>query len=282
MLFNSFWTGWRRWAAWSICLAVILVLGLIRKATDAEFAFASLALVPVLFTAWISGKWGGLLTAALAAGMWAVGDIASDRQFEALWIPWANAITRLVTYSLVALLAAKVRFHFEQEHECATRDALTGVLNRRAFLDAGISELERSERYSHSLAVIFLDLDNFKQLNDTKGHEAGDAALQATAQALVRALRIGDRVARLGGDEFAVLLPEIGYDEAVEAGSKLSLVVIGALRNFPPVTGSIGVAWFGEVDRTFPEMLRAADELMYEVKEQGKANMRSRRFPCPK
>ena len=261
---------------------MILVLGLIRKATDAEFAFASLALVPVLFTAWISGKWGGLLTAALAAGMWAVGDIASERQFEALWIPWANAITRMVTYSLVALLAAQVRFHFEQEHEHATRDALTGLINRRAFLEAGLSEVERSERYSHSLAVIFLDLDNFKQLNDTRGHEAGDAALQATAQALVRALRISDRVARLGGDEFAVLLPEIAYDEAVEAGSKLNLVVNGALRNFPPVTGSIGVAWFGKVDRAFPEMLRAADELMYEVKEQGKANMRSRRFPCLK
>ena len=122
---------------------MILVLGLIRKATDAEFAFASLALVPVLFTAWISGKWGGLLTAALAAGMWAVGDIASERQFEALWIPWANAITRMVTYSLVALLAAQVRFHFEKEHEHATRDALTGLLNRRAFLDSHFAERDR-------------------------------------------------------------------------------------------------------------------------------------------
>ena len=255
---------------------MLLVLGALRAATDAEFAFASLAVLPVLVIAWIGGKRNGLFAAFLAAAMWAVGDIASGRQFSALWIPWANAVTRLMTYSLVALLAAQLRTQLEREHEHATQDALTGVQNRRAFLEAGGVEVERAARYAHPLAVVFLDLDDFKQLNDTKGHDAGDAALRTTASALRDVLRSSDRVARLGGDEFAVLLPEIEYDAAVETGQKISVAVNSALRDFPPVKGSIGVAWFGEVDRPFPAMLKAADEVMYEAKESGKDDMRSR------
>lgn len=183
-----------------------------------------------------------------------------------------------MTYSLVALLAAQARLQFERERQNATQDALTGLQNRRAFLEIGASEVERSKRYAHPLAVVFLDLDDFKQLNDTKGHDAGDVALRATAGALLGALRSVDRVARLGGDEFAVLLPEIRYDAAVEAGRKISIAVNNALGDFPPVRASIGVAWFEEVDRAFPAMLKAADELMYEAKESGKHDTRLRRF----
>lgn len=275
---TTFWAGWRRWAAWSICISAILPLGIFHAITDAEFALASLALLPVLVIAWLGGKWNGLVMAFIAAAMWTAGDIASGRQFSAPWIPWVNIATHFMTYSLVAVLAAQVRLQFKREHEHATRDVLTGLLNRRAFFDAGASEAERSKRYARPLSVVFLDLDDFKQLNDAKGHDAGDEALQATARALLGTLRSNDRVARLGGDEFAILLPEIGYDEAVEAGHKISVAVNSALQGFPPVTGSIGVAWFEEVDRTFPAMLKAADELMYEVKESGKNNLRSRRF----
>jgi len=257
---------------------VILLLGTLRTTTDAEWTFASFAILPVLVIAWIGGKRGGLLIAFLATAMWAASDIASDRQFSSPWILWGNAATRLMTYSLVAFLAAQVRLQFEREFERATQDALTGLKNRRAFLEVGAGEVERSKRYPHPLAVIFLDLDDFKQLNDAQGHDVGDEALQETAIALVGALRFSDQVARLGGDEFAVLLPETGYDAAVEAGRKISISINAALKKFPPVGGSIGVAWFGVADRSFPEMLKAADQLMYEVKQSGKGAMLSRSF----
>lgn len=277
-LLGTFWTRGLRWAAWLVCVSTILLLGYLRTATDAEFTFASFAVVPVLVIAWIAGKGSGLFIAFLSAAMWWVGDIASEREFSAQWIPWANAITRFVIYCLAALLVAKVRQQFDREHEQATRDALTGLPNRRAFLEAGKAEVERVKRYLHPLAVVFLDLDNFKQLNDTKGHAAGDAALRATAKALVATLRSSDRVARLGGDEFGALLPEIGYDAAVESARKISVVVNRALEAFPPVKVSVGVAWFGVADRTFSAMLNAADELMYEVKASIDDNVRSRRF----
>lgn len=255
-----------------------MLLGTFRVQTDAQYTFASLALLPVLSIAWIGGKWDGLLMAFLAAAMWVAGDIASERPFSAEWIPWANAATRLMTYTLVALLAAQVRLQFEREYENATQDALTGLLNRRAFVEAGAAEVERAKRYLRPLTVAFLDLDDFKLLNDTKGHAAGDAALRAAARALQGTLRASDRVARLGGDEFGVLLPEIGYSAAGEAGQKMSVAVNRALEDFPPVSASIGMAWFAEIDRTFPEMLTAADELMYEVKQSGKGDMRTRQF----
>lgn len=217
--------------------------------------------------------------AILATSVSLVGDIASERLYSSLLIPWVNALTHLMSYSLVALLANQVRLQFEREHERATRDALTGLHNRRAFLEAGTFEVERTKRYGHPLAVIILDLDNFKQLNDTKGHDAGDAALRATAIALRSISRSNDRIARLGGDEFAVLLVEIGYEAAIEASRKISTTVDTALQGFPPVKGSLGIAWFGEADRSFPAMLKAADELMYEVKKSGKNNVRLQHFP---
>jgi diguanylate cyclase (GGDEF)-like protein len=275
----TFWRGWRYWTAWLACVAAIVALGIFRAATDAEFALASLVLLPVLFISWVGRRNDGIVMALLAAAMWAGADIASSRQFDPPWIPMANAIMRLVTYALVALLAAQVRLKFEQEHESATRDVLTGLYNRRAFLDAGIAEVERSKRYGHSLTIVFLDLDDFKQLNDTKGHDAGDAALRASATAVSTTLRSSDLAARLGGDEFAVLLPEIGFEAAVDTGRKISIAVHQALKNFSPVTVSVGLAYFDQVDQPFDAMLKSADQLMYEVKQNGKSDVRARRFP---
>lgn len=136
---------------------------------------------------------------------------------------------------------------------------MTGLQNRRAFFVALEFEAERAKRYARPLSIIFLDLDNFKQINDTRGHDAGDEALRTTAKVMLNILRSNDRVTRLGGDEFVILLPEIGYNEAVGAGHKIFALVNKALREFLPVTCSIGVAWFKDVDRTFPEMLKEAD-----------------------
>jgi diguanylate cyclase (GGDEF)-like protein len=278
-MLETSWRGWRRWTAWAISIGALFLLGILRTVTDADFTFTSLAILPVLAISWIGGKNNGLVIAALAAAMWSAADIVSERQFSAQWIPWANAATRLMTYSLVALLTSQIRLQFKREYVHATRDSLTGVLNRRAFFEAGATEVAHPKHDTHSLAVIFLDLDDFKQLNDSKGHDAGDAALRATAKAMLGAVSSCNCVARLGGDEFAVIIPEVEYEAAVEAGRQIYTAVNTSLANFPPVTGSIGVAWFEKIDRVFPAMVKAADELMYEVKESGKNNMRSQRIP---
>ncbi|MEQ1517692.1 MAG: GGDEF domain-containing protein [Usitatibacteraceae bacterium] len=259
-------------------MAIIVLLGAIRAATDAAFTFASLALLPVLLIAWVGGRAHGVFVAFLAALMWAIGDFVAERQFSAPWIPWANTATRFLTYALVAVLAAQVRVLLQREREHATLDSLTGLKNRRAFLEAGASELDRLRRYRRPVAIIFLDLDDFKAINDTKGHDVGDSALRAAANALSATLRGSDLVGRLGGDEFAVLLPEIGYEEAIAAGLKTSEALNASLRDYPPVQNSTGIAWFEEVDHDLAAMLEEADKLMYLAKADRNHGIRASRF----
>jgi diguanylate cyclase (GGDEF)-like protein len=190
----------------------------------------------------------------------------------------AVTVEALLLALVLAGQFALLRRQFELEHEYATRDPLTGLQNRRAFLEGGNIEVERSKRYSHPLAVIFLDLDNFKKLNDTEGHDVGDAALQDIAKALLNTLRANDLVARLGGDEFSIMLPEVEYEDCVIASRKISHAIKHALLNYPPVTSSIGVTWYEQPDRDFGNMMKAADELMYQAKSGGKDNMIFKRF----
>lgn len=278
LVYATPWRGAMRWVAWLVSLGGIAALGLFRTATDAELSIASLALLPVIVVAWGFGIRSGLFASLLAAAMWVVGDIASDRHFSAAWIPWANGATRLTTYGLVAYLVDRVHLLAKFEHENAMTDALTGLRNRRSFFAAGQAEVDRASRYGHSLAVVAVDLDNFKKLNDTLGHDAGDAALRAAGRSMLSALRASDHVARIGGDEFAILLPEISYDAAAAVGRKISVAVNKALEAFPPARASIGVGWFPEAVGTFDAMLKVTDKLMYEAKRSGDDNVRLRRF----
>lgn len=277
-LAETLWTGWRRSVVFAACVAAIVLLGAVRNATDAELAFASLAMLPVLVVAWLGGNWYGLILAALAAAMWMVADIYSGRTFSSSWIPWLNAIVRLLTYGLVVVLVCKVKAQFAFEREYATHDALTGLLNRRGYLAQGLLEVARSKRYTSHFTVVFMDLDNFKALNDGKGHAIGDSALQATSRALQAATRTSDLVARMGGDEFAIALPEIDFDSANIAAHKIFKAVNRALDAYPPTRASVGVAWFQESGIPFADMLKCADELMYAVKASGKNNILMRRF----
>lgn len=255
--------------AWAISVAVVLALGAVRVSTGAEFAFASLGLFPVLLTTWVAGRRAGLVIAALATATWIVGDIASGRDHRFDWIPWANGVTRFVTYAIVAALADQVRVQLSRARELSVRDPLPGLMNRQALLDFGTREVERSRRYAHLLAIVFIDLDNFQRLNDGAGHDRGDAALCATAAALRTVSRSTDALARWGGDEFALVLPEVDVEDAAMAGEQLSDALRLALGAYGGVTASVGVAWFAAPDRGFAEMLQAADRTMYRAKESG-------------
>jgi diguanylate cyclase (GGDEF)-like protein len=258
--------GWLRALLWVACIAALVSLGAVSGATEAEIALSGIAILPVLAIAWNSGVVAGLATAAFAALVLSVADHLSGRSFSADWMPWANAAARLMAYAVVAFFAAKTRQLLLKVHEAASVDGLTGIRNRRAFLEAGAAEVERSRRHGRPLAVVFVDLDRFKALNDAKGHARGDAALRVTANALVGALRAVDHVARVGGDEFAAVLPEIEFAAVSESAARIAAAIGKALGSHAPVTASVGVAWFARADREFPEMVKIADALMYEAK----------------
>ncbi len=270
--------GPQRLAAGIFAVSIIALLGFFRMSTDAEFAVASAAIIPVVLISWLNGvAWGGAIS-VVAASMWAFSDQISARQFSSSWIPYANGLTRLATYAFIAYLTATTRKLLMKQTELATHDALTEILNRHSFMEAGKAEASRALRYGTCLAVVFIDLDNFKQLNDNRGHVTGDAALKAVAGSLRRSLRETDHVARLGGDEFAVLLPEITENAASQAGHKISAAIATALAKFPPASSSIGVAWFEKPKEDFSAMVKAADTLMYEMKREAKGGVRTQAF----
>jgi diguanylate cyclase (GGDEF)-like protein/PAS domain S-box-containing protein len=159
----------------------------------------------------------------------------------------------------------------------ALHDPLTGLANRVLLLDRLEHALARARRHPSHLAVIYLDLDRFKTVNDNLGHEAGDRLLGVVARRLQDTMRPSDSVARLGGDEFAVVLPDLhDADEGVRIAERVLAAIAepvdlgeGALV----ITGSIGVAGAGDGAASAAELLRRADFAMYAAKDRGRARV---------
>ncbi len=262
---------------WAVAFVVAALLAMLRVATDAEFSFMSAVIIPVIAVAWTGGGRQGELFAATATMLWVMSDLGAGRVFSETWVPALNGLTRFAVYSLVAGLIGLLRTSLRRERQFARHDMLTGLMNRRAFFQVGQEETDRARRYGHPIAVAFLDLDNFKQLNDSRGHDVGDAALKLVAQTMVRATRASDRSARLGGDEFAIILPESDFNAAQETGNKLADAINKALKKeFSPASVSVGIASFNSAAERFEQMVNAADALMYEIKKSGKRGVRIR------
>jgi len=188
--------------------------------------------------------------------------------FEALGV--AIMIT-LIAFAWAGSLQIRVKAQTRALHEVARADFLTGVRNRRAFYEAGQDEVRRSRRYKRPLALGYVDLDNFKAVNDTLGHAEGDRLLIAVATVLRSHTRVTDVIARLGGDEFAILLPETDGAAAHHVLEKLRAALVDAMQEKQwQVTFSIGAIVAETAPASFEELLREADQLMYSVKKTGK------------
>lgn len=165
--------------------------------------------------------------------------------------------------------------HERVEH-LAFRDALTGLPNRVACLERLDLELAHARRARTALSVLFIDLDGFKAVNDTYGHNAGDVVLRTVAQRMSHALRQADTVARLAGDEFVVMLPEADAEDSAHVAEKLCQAVsepIDLDGDRMSVTPSIGIASFPDDAEECDELLRIADKAMYRAKNQARRHL---------
>lgn len=167
------------------------------------------------------------------------------------------------------------RYILQQAEYVANHDHLTGAWSRKAFFDIAERELARSRRNGQPLALMLIDLDHFKEINDGGGHEAGDVALQLVAERARASLRAADCMARLGGDEFAVLLPETTLAQACTVGEKLQAELrqlAATLKRHggqAPLTLSIGVT-ATQADEPFKATLARADAALYAAKSAGR------------
>lgn len=152
----------------------------------------------------------------------------------------------------------------------ATTDGLTDLKNHRAFQERLAEDCHRTTRYGVGLALIMLDIDNFKEFNDTFGHPAGDAVLKTVAQALVRATRASDFVARYGGEEFAIILPTSDGKESMAAAERYRRAIADIKWEKRPITASFGVSTF-ELGQSTPQaLIDGADSALYLSKQRGR------------
>nr|WP_321259645.1 PAS domain S-box protein [uncultured Pseudodesulfovibrio sp.] len=176
-------------------------------------------------------------------------------------------------YSVIHDVTQRIRLE-QKMKRLATTDGLTGVNNRHNFFVLASKELVRAKRYKNPLAVLMLDIDYFKSINDTHGHQAGDLILRMLAAASTTTLRETDIFGRLGGEEFAVVLPETGLQEGLEAAERLREVYAGLEarvgESVVTFTVSIGTTVVRTSDRTIEEVLNRADEALYKAKRMGR------------
>jgi diguanylate cyclase (GGDEF)-like protein len=260
----------RRALRLSAYLALTLAVYWANDRTPAEIRLGILYVVPVLLVTWTEGLAWGLGFAAATIGLREV--VAWEQLPPATPLLWRviNAASYVVVLGVAMAGLQRLRYIQDQLSRLATHDSLTSLVNARAFAARLTQELERNRRYPRPLALLYLDLDDFKVINDSHGHQTGDAVLRLVAEAMRSSVRQADIVGRLGGDEFAVLMPETDAALADAAAKRLAGSLRSVFKGTPTVTASIGVVSCSVADANTDELLRRADQAMYEAKRTGK------------
>lgn len=175
----------------------------------------------------------------------------------------------MLTTTIGTVLMATDRLRGELEH-LATHDSLTGAFNRRALIEACELELSRCRRSRGSMALLMIDLDHFKTINDTHGHPVGDRVLIDFVARVKSLLRQPDRLGRFGGEEFVALLPETALDEARVVAERLRATIESSAGELPPCTVSIGITVSRPDDAGLDEIISRADAALYQAKRAGR------------
>ena len=227
--------------------------------------------IPVSLAAWRLGRNAGLTTGVFSAIALVVLN-PRDQPGEAATLVMAwNFVIVACVFVLIAVLVTEITRLLENERTLARTDFLTGARNRMSFMNEVDQEILRALRHGQSLSLIYIDLDDFKSINDRLGHREGDRLLQAVGETLLETVRGIDSVARLGGDEFVILLPNADSEAAAIVAPRLREALLNRmLLDLWPVTFSIGVLTCPVPPGSAEQLIHRADELMYRAKQGGK------------
>ncbi|MDD5222663.1 MAG: GGDEF domain-containing protein [bacterium] len=258
---------------WRLGSAIILIflIGLFDCYTGPEIRINPLYYIPITLGAWRSRFRGAVLLAGLCALSWILSNYYAGLSFSRTFMWLVNISAQFVSFFLVGVLIVRMRAAHAQEKILSRSDNLTKLMNARAFYERLEYELVRAQRYEHPLTIGFLDLDNFKTVNDHLGHQAGDNVLCRVADLLKSFMRSSDTLARLGGDEFAVILPETDREQSRTVFAKILAALEKEMKEREtPITASIGVVSYPENTLDSEGLISCADSAMYRAKEAGK------------
>jgi diguanylate cyclase (GGDEF)-like protein len=271
----------------ALALTAVAAIGWLDYVTGVDIGFSLFYLVPIVASAWICGVRVGVIVAAVAGSVWLAADISLRGSDTSVGVSLWNAFTRYVIYISEAVFIAMLRRDRElmrtlaaRESTLARTDETTRLANTRAFAEAADEELARARANGESVCVLYIDLDNFKTINDTLGHATGDVVLQQVAEELSHVLRPGDVAARLGGDEFGVLLRGVDETIAERVAERIlaRITDLGTSYRGSRLGATVGIAYFASNLPVDAEaILSAADALMYEGKREGKGRVVVRR-----
>lgn len=269
---NHYLTDLPRKTVWILAsFALVLVIGVVDYLTGYELVFSLFYLLPIYLSAWNLGQNYGFAVSFLSAVTWLTADLLAGNRYSHPIIFFWNTAIRLCTFAIITVLLARNRSLLEAERELARTDYMTGAMNSRQFYDFLQMEIDRSSRSLRPFSLAYIDLDNFKRVNDECGHLTGNTVLKTIVSGIKKELRRSDLVARLGGDEFCVLFAETDEAQAhviiARVQDRLNREMVG---NGWPVTFSIGVITCQAPRQTPDALIKEADNLMYRVKASGK------------
>jgi len=258
---------------------LITAIGFLHALTGLAWEFHVFFIVPILAVSWFLGPRFGYALALLAAIEWFLADRMLASVQSSLLPLLFNTVVRLAIFSGGAWLVGSIRNTLLRESRLAREDALTKLPNRREFLERGHQAFAQAQRQGAPFAAVYIDLDRFKEVNDSFGHEIGDRLLKSVAATMRIHVRASDVPGRLGGDEFALLLPSMKADAVQVYVEKLRRAMLDAMQAERwPVTFSIGVASYRTTPQDFDALLKQADELMYEVKRGSRDSILLREY----
>ena len=256
----------------------VLLVALLDYLTGERVALSFFYMVPVIIVTWLSQRTVGVLLALVCAGLFPLADVLSGSSPE-WWVVFWNFCVRGATLVTVVSLVHRLKKALLHERELARTDPLTGTTNPRWFRELTERELDRLARKDIPLSLVFVDVDNFKTVNDEYGHDKGDELLMVIGELLRRSTRPLDIIGRLGGDEFAMTMPDTGFDAACRAVERIRRGFDTELEvaQMPEVTSlSLGVVTVNRQPESLDVLLFIADQLMYAAKRAGKNQMRGK------
>ena len=250
-----------------IACTTLAVIGYFDNITGNKLALSAFYLLPITIITLNFSTVAGVFAAVISA----IAEMLVHVLYRGFYYPpliifW-NAGILMTIYIIISLLISSLKESIHREKENARKDFMTGIANFQAFIEQADRELAKATRFKRGLSMAYLDCDNFKEINDTLGHRAGDVVLRTVAEVLQSRVRRADVHARLGGDEFAILFTELHAPEAETAMNQIRNFLLEEMRKYGwGVTFSIGLVTFEAPPASVDSMISKAEEQMYRVK----------------